>query len=84
MYLIGLADNSVIENLCVMHIYNYAETTRKIMQVQSVGVQATTNANFTYVNNTVFGKNTAAISSLTLISTGGDFNGGTAYVYGVN
>ena len=84
MYLIGLADNSVIENLCVMHIYNYAETTRKIMQVQSVGVQATTNANFTYVNNTVFGKNTAAISSQTLISTGGDVNGGTAYVYGVN
>ena len=84
MYLLGAADNGVIENLCVMHIYNYAETTRKIMQVQSVGVQATLNTAFGYVNNTVFGKDTAAISSLTLISTGGNFNGGNAYVYGVN
>jgi hypothetical protein len=83
MYLLAFADNTVIENLCVMHIYNYAETTRKIIQVQSVGVQSTTNTSFTFVNNTFFAKDTAAISSITLISTGGNFNGGNAYVYGV-
>jgi len=84
MYLLTGLDNTVIQNLAICHIYNYAETTRKILQMQSVGVDATTNDNFRYVFNTIFAKDTAAISSFTLISTGGNFNGGNAYVYGVN
>jgi hypothetical protein len=84
MYLQTTVDNVVVENLSVMHIYNYAETTRKIMQVQYVGVCSNPTTNFAYINNTIFGKDPAAISSITLISTGGNFNGGNAYVYGVN
>jgi len=83
MYLHGAVDNVVVENLAVMHIYNYASLTRKLIQVQSVNVNSTTNTNFTYINNTILAKDTAAISSITLISTGGNFNGGNAYVYGV-
>jgi len=84
MYLHTYLDNTVAENLCVLQIYNYAETTRKIMQLQSVGVDAATNGNFSYLFSTIFGISTTPISSITLISTGGNFNGGNAYVYGVN
>ena len=84
MYLCTGLDNVVIENLSILHIYNYAETTRKIMQLQFAGVNSATNTDFRYMFQTVFGIDTAPISSLTLICTGGNFNGGTAYVYGVN
>jgi len=84
MYLHNNLSNTVIENLSILHIYNYAETTRKIMQIQAVGVPTPTTTNFAYLFSTIFNKTTTAISSLTLISTAGNFNGGTAYVYGVN
>jgi len=84
MYLHAAVDNTVVENLAVLTIYNYSSLTRKIMQLNSVNVNATTNTNFTFMNQAVLSKDTAAISSFTLISTGGNFNGGNAYVYGVN
>jgi hypothetical protein len=78
-------DNSVNENLVVATIPDYANaTTYKMVNSSAVYVDATNTA---YVGWMQFGasmiKGTAAITSLTFLSTASSFSAGTYYVYGV-
>jgi hypothetical protein len=78
------ADNTVATNLSVVNFYDYTNTTTwKIIDVRSAAVSATTNTNVNYQFYQGISNQTAAISSLVLAPTSGNFTSGTALLYGV-
>jgi hypothetical protein len=79
-------DNTVNENLAIVEIPDYTNTTTyKFTKTNSIYVDDSTTTSFGYVNATNGAiKGTAAITTLTFLMTGGtSFTAGTYYVYGV-
>ena len=78
------ADNTVATNLSVVNFYDYTNTTTwKIIDVRSAAVNSTNNGNVNYQFYQGISNQTAAISSLVLAPTSGNFTSGTALLYGV-
>jgi hypothetical protein len=79
-----LNDNSVATGLAWVNIPNYANTTTwKFLNSLALMVNETTTANYRWANFYGFYNQTAAISSITLAPTSGNFTSGTVLLYGV-
>jgi hypothetical protein len=80
----GKCDSVVIQNQAVIDIPNYASTAvRKSVSFFAHSVDPTTTANFRFYNGAGVYNQTTAISSLRILSSGGNFTSGTALLYGV-
>lgn len=68
-----------------MWVYRYTDTDNVLGICNSKGADFSGGASTRNANNTFFNYDcSAAISSITVICGGGDFLGGTVYVYGVS
>jgi hypothetical protein len=76
-------DNSVSGGLSITDIFDYAATTRKMVECRAITTNSTTTTNFNFAWYYGFFNQTAAITSITLQPTGSGFTSGTAYLYGV-
>jgi hypothetical protein len=78
-------DNGTADGLSVINVPDYANTTTwKIVDANSWENDPTTPANYRFTNRFGAYNQTGAISSLTLLPSGGvNFTSGTAFVYGV-
>jgi hypothetical protein len=80
----GLNDNSVATGLAWVNIPSYANsTTWKFLNSLALTVNETTTANYRWANFYGFYNQIAAISSITLAPTSGNFTSGTVLLYGV-
>jgi len=76
-------DNTVSGGLSVATIYDYAASTYKMAECRGVTINSTTTANTNFAWYYGFFNQTAAISSITIFPSSGNFTSGTAYLYGV-
>jgi hypothetical protein len=80
----GKCDSVVIQNQSIIHIPNYANTSiRKSVSFFAHSVDPTTTTSFRVYNGVGVYNQTAAISSLRILNSGGNFTSGTALLYGV-
>lgn len=78
-------DNGTSESIMIVDIYGYANTaTWKYGFSQCVQNNQTTSTNFNSGFRTLFYNQTAAITSIYLAPSSGNFTSGTAYLYGVS
>jgi hypothetical protein len=79
------ADDTVSNGLIYATITDYANTTTyKMIEMQSIVTNPTTTANINYRRNVGWFYNSAAITSITLFPSAGNFTSGTAFLYGVS
>jgi len=79
------ADDTVSNGLIYATITDYANTTTyKMIEMQSIVTNPTTTANINYRRNVGWRYNSAAITSITLFPSAGNFTSGTAFLYGVS
>ena len=76
-------DNAVANGLSIANISNYAATTYKIVESVGITVNSTNTANWNFAWYVGFFNQTAAVTSITLLPSAGNFTSGTAYLYGV-
>jgi len=77
-------DNSVATGLSIANIFDYTNSaTWKLAQLLSLGVDATTTANFNADFGYGFYNQITAISSIDLFPSAGNFTSGTVLLYGV-
>ena len=76
-------DNAVAGGLSIANIPNYAASSYKIVETVGITVNSTTTANFNFAWYIGFFNQTAAVTSITLFPSAGNFTSGTAYLYGV-
>jgi hypothetical protein len=80
----GEVDNTVATNLAIFDLYDYSNsTTWKVGRVISAAVDGVTNANASVSHSGYIFYNTTAVTSLVLQFNAGNFNAGTALLYGV-
>jgi hypothetical protein len=78
-------DNSVATGLSCINILDYANTTTwKMIEGNSISVNATTTTNFNYTRYVGFYNQTAAITQLNFFAASGNMTAGTYFIYGVN
>jgi hypothetical protein len=78
-------DNTVAQGVVVFNLYDYANTTTfKVGDFKWVGNNPTTSSNFGYYAYNEIYASTSAITQINLfLDPGGNFNGGTYFLYGV-
>ena len=77
-------DNSVANGLTILTIPDYANTsTWKIAFTEGIEVNATTTTSFNFVRNMIFYNQTAAITQINILDSGGSFTSGNYVLYGV-
>ena len=77
-------DNAVTENLYVINLYDYTNTsTWKYGTAQTISVNSTTNTSVSFSATHLMYNQTPAISSITLFAGSGNITSGTALLYGV-
>ena len=77
-------DNSVASGINIIQIPDYASTNRfKFGRTLGINVNQTTTTNFNAQSNAFFYNQLAAITSLDLFPSSGNFTSGTALLYGV-
>lgn len=78
------AHSTVSNNLAVLNIYDYANTTTyKIANSMNINNDYITSTNFSYTSYALLYGQTTAISNIVLFPNSGNFTSGTAYLYGV-
>ena len=78
-------DNAVAEGLSIYNIYDYTNTvTRKMASSVIQYVNATTTTNLAQENCSYYYNQLSAITSLTLLTSSGNFTSGTALLYGIS
>jgi len=78
-------DNTVNNNLSVVNVYDYANTsTWKMLDTINVGVNATTTTSYTSRFVPSFYNQTSAITQINLFPQSGNFTSGTYILYGVS
>ena len=84
-YLIGYdMDNTSHTNYIEFNLSNYSNsTTWKVGNASSIARNAGTPASASYITSNLLFGSTTAITSILIFTTGGNFSGGTAYLYGV-
>lgn len=78
-------DNAVSQGIVIFNLYDYANTTTyKVGDFKWLGNNSTSSSNFGYYNYNEIWASTSAITQINLfLSPGGNFNGGTYFLYGV-
>ena len=77
-------DNATSQNIIVLDIYGYANTTTwKLGQATILANAATTATDYNYSIRQFAYNQTGAVTSLVLFPESGNFTSGTAYLYGV-
>jgi hypothetical protein len=80
----GDMDNSVVKNLIIGEIPDYTNaTTMKMCIFNSIVVSGVTTTNGQAFRGVGYYNQTGAITSLKFSMSGGNFDGGTIYLYGV-
>ena len=78
-------DNAVAQNLCVINLFDYTNTTTwKIASSIAINNDSTTATSYVRNAMNLYYNQTAAISSLTIFMDSGNITSGTALLYGVS
>ena len=83
--IVQLIDNAVTKSLSIVNFYDYTNTTTfRYGTIQSASTNSTNSAQLTTGAYHLFYNQTTAITSITLLMSGGNITSGSALLYGVS